>query len=664
MEALREALHPQHGDGRAEVAPLSLVAVVADRVAAEFGHDAVSSLAPLLRGVDVDLGMGVERGPGAVAGSTGAGVAALPSPPSGVAGWADPWLVGRVHEQAVSTGERRSRGAWYTPQPVVEGLIRAATAQVHARPADAEHADARPAHADARPGQEPDAAPVPEPDAAPEFDAGPWRVLDPTCGGGAFLLAALDWMVGAGVAPREALGRVSGGDIDPGAVAVSRWSLALWALGHGIPLDHEIVETLVAAVRLGDALAVWPADPALPEASNRPTEPTLIIGNPPFGSPLRAGEMPAAEAAVRADFGDELGPYADLAAVHLMRAVAKARPGDRVMLVQPLSILAGRDTDGLRRHLDANVSLAGLWVARDAVFDAAVRTCAPILDVGGPSQWGDSSARPVALFEGAAVEGRGHAAVGPPDPEIHTWAPLAADALGAPTPPPLVGGGLRALVSATAGFRDEHYGLAEACREAGAGERLGAETMAVVTVGSIDPLRCAWGHTPFRFGGQHWDAPVVDVAALPPKVERWAERLRQPKVLLATQAKVLEPLVDRTGSIVPATPLLAVLAEPDQLDRVAAVMLAPPVCLWAWRRWFGTALSVEALKLAARQVTELPIPLDTDRWDAAAELVASVDGAGPGHPTVAAVVDQIAALMTDAYGAGPEVLDWWRARRP
>jgi hypothetical protein len=183
----------------------------------------------------------------------------------------------------------------------------------------------------------------------------------------------------------------------------------------------------------------------------------------------------------------------------------------------------------------------------------------------------------------------------------------------------------------------------------------------LVTVGSVDPLTMAWGRDPIRFGGREWLRPVVDHAHLDSKVERWLTRLRRPKILLATQTKLLEPVIDRDGVVAPATPLVAVLADPADLDRVTAVLLAPPVVAWAWRRWFGTALSVDAVKLAARQVGELPLPPDGDAWGEAAGLVAQADGAEPVEAWELA--DRVAAVMTEAYGADAAVLDWWRERR-
>jgi hypothetical protein len=518
-----------------------------------------------------------------------------------------------VHEQVSSPADRRARGAWYTPRSLVEGLVDLT---------------------------------VPE-------GRVPRLVIDPTCGGGAFLLAALDRLVALGLDPEEALTRVTGMDLDPGAVQAARWSIHLWA-GPRLGWDRARELACVLDLIEGDALVDWP---------ERWRGKVVVVGNPPFASPLRSGAVPASAGRYRTERAELLGPYADLGAIHLLHAVERAGAGSTVTLVQPQSILASRDTEPMRRHLDRMAPRRALWVARELLFDAGVRACAPVLEVGAEVGEG------IELYCGPAARPVGRA------PRGH-WTAAAADALGAPRLELPTAGTLGELVEATAGFRDEHYGLVGACREADpvAGPVRGEGW--VVTVGAVDPLTAEWGRSPIRFGGRHWSRPVVDPNALPPKVQRWFDRLARPKILLATQAKVLEPVIDRTGRAVPATPLIAVLAEPDELDRVAAVLLAPPVSLWAWRRWFGTALTVDALKLAAAQVKELPLPTDAGAWAEAAALLAHTDrhnnvggraaqeGIGVADPASAwDLALEVATIMNRAYGAGSEVLEWWSARR-
>lgn len=482
----------------------------------------------------------------------------------------DPWDVGRRHELALGRADRVERGAWYTPRAVAE------------------------------------------PVAAIAFDAFdrrrlPTTVLDPTCGGGAFLLAALDQLVARGRAPVEALRCIRGFDSDPAAVVASRRAVEVWAGTHGVEPPATLAQQIVVA----DAL-----DPA--PAAAGPVD--LVLGNPPFATPLKGSPLPVSAHRLRLDNAALLGPYADLAAVHLLAASRHVRSGGVVSMLLPQSVLSGRDCAGLRAHFDRQAPLVGCWASAEQHFDANVRVWAPVLKVDGP--------------------------VG-----SRSWAEAVASALGFPAVRLSERHGrLGDLADTTAGFRDEYYAMADVCVE---GDSLD-ERPRVVTVGSIDPLECSWGRRPIRFAKRQWHRPVVDPAEIDGSVGRWVERQLVPKVLLPTQSKVFEPFVDREGVHLPVTPLLALHADPADLDRVAAVLLAPPVVAWAHRRWFGAALSVDAIKLAARDVAALPLPREHGPWSEAAALIAE----GPG------AVPEIGRLMAVAYDADAEVVRWWRNRLP
>lgn len=475
----------------------------------------------------------------------------------------------RANELAASPGDRADRGAWYTPRAVAEEVTDRAFG----------------------PGM-------------PAF------VVDPTCGGGAFILAALDAFVARGVAPADAIERVAGLDIDPRAVATADRVVRMWAQGHGVDVDEVRVE-------VADALNVWPS--GWPVAD-------LILGNPPFASPLRATKsrasavLPPNAAAFREQHRNELGPYADLAAIHLLNAAHRVHPErGRLVMVLPQSILAGRDAALLRQWLAKELPLEDLWISGEKLFDANVRVFAPI------------------LARTAAETSR-------------SWTDAAASEMGVPNPGLSTSGQvLGSMCESTAGFRDEYYGMAEACVEGEADDG----RCRLATVGSIEPLEMLWGEVPTRFAKEQWQRPVVEEALVPLKVRPWFERQRAPKVLLPTQARILEPFVDRLGTVIPITPLLSISAAAEDLDRIAAVLLAPGVSAWAARRGFGSALSVNAIKLRAADVLDIPLPAVQDRWDEAAAFVAE----GP------AAIDRIAALMHEAYGGDRVVLDWWQRRR-
>ncbi len=147
----------------------------------------------------------------------------------------------------------------------------------------------------------------------------------------------------------------------------------------------------------------------------------------------------------------------------------------------------------------------------------------------------------------------------------------------------------------------------------------------------------------------------------------WLQSQLRPKVLLPTQSKVFEPVIDRDGTMAPVTPVLSIHVDPENLDRVAAVFLAPPIVAWAYSRWFGTALSVQAIKIAARDISSFPRPSHEDLWDQAAELIAAC---GQTHDSIndpdqiRLQVIEIAKIMNQAYDGSQDTFDWWFGRLP
>lgn len=518
-----------------------------------------------------------------------------------------PWDVGRLHEQSASKARRRKRGAFYTPRSVVEGLLR---------------------------------------HAIPDGSAPPSAVLDPTCGGGAFLVGAADRLVDCGLSPSDALGRMWAIDIDTSAVEAARHALSVWAGEQDLDPEDAAVAGLSDRIVAGDALR------GLPKQFPRPM---LVVGNPPFSTPLKGSAFPKRAVKFRTARPELFGPYVDLAGIHLQAAVEHCDDGgsSRVAFVLPQSILASRDSSGMRTHLDEIAPMELLWSTSEQLFEANVEVCALILGVGsGPAK---SSAT---ICRGATVEPIGVARKGEP------WASLAARALGAPGFE-LDGPPLGERVRATAGFRDEYYALATACRELAdmPAPLANAEPIRIATVGSLDPLQDLWGIRPTRFAKKTWQQPVVDMSRLDgiPRITTWLHQQLRPKVLLPTQSKVFEPVIDRAGCMAPVTPVLAVHADADDLDHVAAMFLAPPLVAWAYRRWFGTALSVSAIKVAARDVPSFPTPADHALWDRAAELVAalSAEGRDLSDEDRVTALTAIASLMNDAYRGPHETLTWW-----
>ncbi|MEA3021047.1 MAG: hypothetical protein QOI47_2571 [Actinomycetota bacterium] len=303
-------------------------------------------------------------------------------------------------------------------------------------------------------------------------------------------------------------------------------------------------------------------------------------------------------------------PYVDR--LHARFLALAARLGGAVAMVLPVSVLATNDGRAARDEITA----AGLGVASmtmlGAVFDAAVETCLLVLRAGAPVPSGPT-------WSSLLIDGV-------PDVALATSYGCIGDEC-----------------DVAAGFRQHYYGLRGHVHEGGDG-------LPLVTSGSIEPG--SWGGRSVRFDGRRWDDPRVSLDGADDAVASWFRARLRPKVVIATQTRVVEAAADPDGVVVPSVPVIsAVPSDPARLWHVLAVLLAPPVTVWAVRRWGGTALASSAVKLGAPQVRAVPLPAPSASWDRAAALLR--DGGA---------VVEAGALMCDAYGAGEEVHAWWAAR--
>jgi hypothetical protein len=538
-----------------------------------------------------------------------------------------PELLGCAHEALLGAEHRHAKGVHYTPADVAAGVV-ASAFRSHGAVGAAT------------------------------------TVCDPAAGGGAFLLAAARELEARGV-DRTAIVEdlVWGVDIDPLAVAVTITALAAWASETGrLPRSTNVV--VADSLRAGRG--AWASAPA--EGFD------IVVGNPPFQSQLGTATARPAGAVdeLRDRFGPALYRYADTAGLFLLEACRWAAPDARVALILSSSLLVADDAAPLRRAvLDLGV-LDELWVAREPVFTAGVRVCAPVIAIGAPDPGRVRRAH-----------GRGFA----PAPDLvitherlraaPTWAEVMAGLFGVPVVALDGAETLASFCTATAGFRDQFYGIRPFVSEAAVdgdgradgsvvGPGAGDARVRLITSGLIEPMRSAWGRRRTRFAGASYLAPVIDLGALAatdPKLMAWTEQRLVPKLIVATQTRVLETIVDEQGAWFPSVPTIAVTTEPDRLWEAAAVVMAPPISAWALGRHLGAALSSDAIKVSARQLLDAPLPRDRARWREACVPLRRAAAATTEEEWREAL-DDFGALMNHAYGCDDEVLEWWKARLP
>ena len=446
-------------------------------------------------------------------------------------------------------------------------------------------------------------------------------IVDPACGGGAFLLAAAERMEGTRSA---VLGRLRGCDVDPLATATTRVALALWADGR------------------------WPRDKAVVVADYLDGSPfgeaALVVGNPPFLGQLRrmTARDDAHRAAVRERWAG-LGAYVDDAAAFLLAATESLAPDGTVALVQPVSVLSARDAEEVRARVAATVPPVAVWVPGERLFCAAVDTVALVCRADGRVGVSRRTGPTGTVADDVAL------------PPSTSWAPLIADTLGTPTVA-VDGPRLDSLASVVAGFRDQFYGLRAAVVEDPEGRR------PLVTSGLIDPLVSRWGTRPCRYDRRRWVAPAVLAGRIDPSIERWVEDRRRPKLLVASQTRVIEAVVDPDGGWVPCTPVVSVEPhDPADLWHLAAVLTSPVATARLLHSAAGSGLSPDAVRVSAARLAALPLPAQGPAWDRAAEAARAAARAGGDRD---AVVEVGAAAMA-AYGIDDrELLGWWAALLP
>ena len=159
------------------------------------------------------------------------------------------------------------------------------------------------------------------------------RVLDPACGGGAFLSPVARRMLeslegcNANIALQSILARIRGFELDPFAAWMSHVFLEVTLAN----LCEEAGERLSAVVDVCDSLERTPGDEGF----------DLVVGNPPYGRITLSPRL-------RDKYRRSLFGHANLYGVFTDLALRFTRPGGVIAYVTPTSFLAGEYFKALR----------------------------------------------------------------------------------------------------------------------------------------------------------------------------------------------------------------------------------------------------------------------------------------------------------------------------
>jgi SAM-dependent methyltransferase len=301
----------------------------------------------------------------------------------------------------------------------------------------------------------------------------------------------------------------------------------------------------------------------------------VLVGNPPFLNPLRRRTGRADRDRVAG------GPYVNTAAEFLALAMRLVRPGGRIGLVLPASLLSARDAAAVRAIVDDRAALRWMWWSDAKVFDADVHVWAGVWEVG-------------------AAQGVVRRSFGPdfrvvePMPMPTAWSGLLTGSAVTAHDGPALGD----IATFSVDFRDQYYGLVGAVGDDVDGPPL-------VTSGLIDPGVCRWGERPVRFAKQRYAAPRVALDRLSAPMQRWAAQRLVPKILIANQTSVIEAVHDPSGEWLPSVPVIScVTAEPD---RVMATLSSPATLGWIRHHAAGSGLSAGTVRLSPRLLAAIPL---------------------------------------------------------
>ncbi len=436
--------------------------------------------------------------------------------------------------------DRRARGVYYTPPALVDLLLRDVPARVD-------------------------------------------RLIDPSCGQGAFLLGAL--RLGVAGAPAA----LWGVDRDPDAIAHARAALPGPGAGAG------------AHLRSAEALTMdWPE---LEQSFD------AVVGNPPFvDSETMTRTDPALRRAVRARSAAARGNW-DLAFPFVELALRLVRPGGVVAMVLPRQAFASDGAAALQDMLLERTIVAVRTIDAHGLFDGAgaplalltLRASPPSADHRVVMESLDPGLRVTRRVEPAQADLRSL-------PRGFLLAPLMAE-----PGTPMDRCRSCAALADVATLRDgattaEAYALRDALRDATPSD---AGAVRLINTGAIEPFATLWGERPTTYLRRRLLRPVIDDADLRAIAPRQAGPGGQAgvwKVGVAGLARRLEGVVLPPGTMASKSTVLVLPREGVCAFALAALLNAPSTTLLYRALFGGRGFGAGALHIGPRQLERLPIP--------------------------------------------------------
>ncbi len=415
-------------------------------------------------------------------------------------------------------------------------------------------------------------------------------MLDPACGCGALLLAALDHLADGGLSPLRAARLLRGHDRDFGSVIVTRVALLLSAtqLGASAAGIQRLASELPLQVTQRDVLHQLPDCAA-----------DCIVANPPY---VRAARRGAESDRIRRDFATARGAF-DLQVPFIELAVRTVTEGGTIGLLTSSKFLVADYGRRLRRYLHERATLReliDLTDCRGAEAGALVNQVITIATRKPPRP-----GHQVAIFCPESLDD-----IGPRNQKAQRdllrsrWPTLRASddeqsllarMLDDTVP-------LRELALVRGGVRGFDYNECCAHMSEATGSR---DELPVVTPGNVRAFRAPTSAL-LRLRGTLWECPVL--TDRPPAVSDELWRLfHQPKLIIkGIGPRPTAALWDHPTALMVA--VWGAWGEPRVLGAALALLNSLPAAWLHYQQLYAARIPKGSLRIPLSWIQEFPVP--------------------------------------------------------